>query len=336
MKKNIKSERLVESFRKPIKSAKRKSIVSAPRFDDGQLEFDFDENDEEDKEYMNKEYTQGEFDFDSVDAPDFDPNGNLESWFEEYVPPSGISETVGGEIVRAAMRILYRSYNDGDQIGRGYGKETVNPAARYLVDKLDGMQIVRDIENQLNHTDLYSETDYETWLQGPFTGEVETFLKENPQLFKQKNDEDMFDFGEKNDRDSRPFEIYLEDSNGIKYYFQSNGNEYKCYSVEGDGPEYEVGETVSFGDLDFDEDDQYPIAADNNGYAIKLEAVGDPDEDGNYSEWEVTDTYIDESEFDEGSTLSIDDVIGYAEDAWSGYTVYDAASWDEVDPEDLY
>ena len=335
MKKSIKSERLVESFRKPIKSAKRKSIVSAPRFDDGQLEFDFDENDEEDKEYMNKEYTQGEFDFDLVDAPDFDPNGNLESWFEEYVTPSGISETVGGEIVRAAMRILYRSYNDGDQIGRGYGKETVNPAARYLVDKLDGMQIVRDIENQLNHTDFYSETDYETWLQGPFTGEVETFLKEHPQLFKQKNDEDMLDFGEENDRDSRPSEIYLEDSNGIRYYFQANGNEYKCYSVDGDGPEFEVGETVTSGDLDFDEDDESPIVVDSKGYAIELDAIGDPDEDGNYSEWEVTDTYIDEPEFDEGSTLSIDDVIRYAEDDWGGYTVYDVDGY-ELDPDDLY
>ena len=30
------------------------------------------------------------------------------------------------------MRILYRCYNDGDIIGRGYGRVTVDPSAKWL------------------------------------------------------------------------------------------------------------------------------------------------------------------------------------------------------------
>lgn len=53
--------------------------------------------------------------------------------FEELVPLEGKADTLAGEIVRAISRIGYRFYNDGDQIGMGYGKQTCNPPARFLV-----------------------------------------------------------------------------------------------------------------------------------------------------------------------------------------------------------
>ena len=53
--------------------------------------------------------------------------------FSELVPVTGKADTVAGEIIRAVSRISYRYYNDGDRIGIGYGKETCNPAARYLI-----------------------------------------------------------------------------------------------------------------------------------------------------------------------------------------------------------
>lgn len=56
----------------------------------------------------------------------------LNDLFDELVPASGKADTVAGEIVRAVERIIYRSWNDGDHIGVGYGRETCNPAARYL------------------------------------------------------------------------------------------------------------------------------------------------------------------------------------------------------------
>ena len=52
--------------------------------------------------------------------------------FEELVPLEGKADTLAGEIVRAISRIGYRFYNDGDQVGVGYGKQTCNPPARFL------------------------------------------------------------------------------------------------------------------------------------------------------------------------------------------------------------
>ena len=58
------------------------------------------------------------------------------SLFEELVPMSGKADSLAGELARAVGRIGHRFYNDGDQIGIGYGKETCNPAARFLIKKL--------------------------------------------------------------------------------------------------------------------------------------------------------------------------------------------------------
>ena len=56
-------------------------------------------------------------------------NGKL---FNELVPANGKCETLGGEILRAANRVSYRYYNDGDIAWKGYGCQTVNPAMRFL------------------------------------------------------------------------------------------------------------------------------------------------------------------------------------------------------------
>ena len=55
--------------------------------------------------------------------------------FKELVPETGKADSLAGELVRAMSRIGYRFYNDGDQLGIGYGKETCNPAARFLIAK---------------------------------------------------------------------------------------------------------------------------------------------------------------------------------------------------------
>lgn len=52
--------------------------------------------------------------------------------FKELVPETGKADSLAGELVRAMSRIGYRFYNDGDQLGIGYGKETCNPAGRSL------------------------------------------------------------------------------------------------------------------------------------------------------------------------------------------------------------
>ena len=55
--------------------------------------------------------------------------------FEGLVPPQGKADTVAGEIIRAVCRLHYRNWNDGDHVGVGYGKETCNPAARFLAKR---------------------------------------------------------------------------------------------------------------------------------------------------------------------------------------------------------
>ena len=59
----------------------------------------------------------------------------LNKLFEELVPDEGKADSLAGEIVRATTRIGYRFSNDGDMLGVGYGKETCNPAGRFLLMK---------------------------------------------------------------------------------------------------------------------------------------------------------------------------------------------------------
>ena len=45
--------------------------------------------------------------------------------FKELVPETGKADSLAGELVRAMSRIGYRFYNDGDQLGIGYGKPSL-------------------------------------------------------------------------------------------------------------------------------------------------------------------------------------------------------------------
>lgn len=58
--------------------------------------------------------------------------------FRRLVPQSGSCNTLRGEVIRAANKIDYRLYNDGDKVGSGYGHQTCDPAARFLIKKLGG------------------------------------------------------------------------------------------------------------------------------------------------------------------------------------------------------
>ncbi|MBQ5474718.1 MAG: hypothetical protein IIT65_08430, partial [Lachnospiraceae bacterium] len=69
----------------------------------------------------------------------------------------GAAETEGGELTRAMNRVIYRWYNDGDQIMEGYGRETCNAAARAILKKLkhhnidiDDMNIKSILEHGYN------------------------------------------------------------------------------------------------------------------------------------------------------------------------------------------
>lgn len=109
--------------------------------------------------------------------------------FDKYVPVTGKAETLGGEIVRAVCRIGYRWLNDGDQLGIGYGRETVNPAGRMLesvCDEATGRAVMDawGVEDE----DLYGER------VDQILDAVAAYLRENPGLFQTGCEKEMFEY----------------------------------------------------------------------------------------------------------------------------------------------
>ena len=112
----------------------------------------------------------------------------LEALFNELVPRIGKASSLAGEVIRAAGRIGYRWSNDGDQIGIGYGKETCNAAARFL--------LIRGNKNiQVLITALWGLSDYRqyTRILDQLIGAVVSFVNSNPEL-RTMPTEDMFDY----------------------------------------------------------------------------------------------------------------------------------------------
>lgn len=119
----------------------------------------------------------------------------INALFKEFVPASGKADTVAGEIIRAVSRLGYRWYNDGDMIGRGYGKETCNPAARYLAAKA-GSRVERAISDMW---EVYVPDDiYEKRMQ-TLNQEVLAYLEQHPELKTAPNSEDMWDYRDENE-----------------------------------------------------------------------------------------------------------------------------------------
>lgn len=114
--------------------------------------------------------------------------------FHKYVPGMGKSDVVAGEIARATARIVYRYLNDGDKLGVGYGRETVNPAARYLMANTTS-RIKDVITEELWSEDPYYETvddnEYENSLYELIVLVAE-YLKDNPDLTEKENSTDMW------------------------------------------------------------------------------------------------------------------------------------------------
>ena len=116
----------------------------------------------------------------------------INSLFEELVPASGKADTTAGEIIRAISRIGYRNYNDGDHIGIGYGRETCNPAARYLAAK-GGKRIASLVSKAWG---IYNDDAYDAALER-LEEAVMSFIEQHPELKETENSEDMWDYRDK-------------------------------------------------------------------------------------------------------------------------------------------
>ena len=125
-----------------------------------------------------------------------------ENLWDKYVPALGTAETVGGEILRAMSRIIYRFYNDGDMVGVGYGNETCNSSDRYLVTVVPNYISL----DQFNEG---QETMYEKlMLKNHRT--VFAFLQKNPHIFEIQNATDSREASEEDYRRERDYEDYEE------------------------------------------------------------------------------------------------------------------------------
>lgn len=117
--------------------------------------------------------------------------------YHELVPFEGKADTVAGEIVRAICRIGYRYTNDGDRIDIEYGKQTCNPAARYL-------QSVGDMTIQMSIAVMwheYNEAEYEKALE-ELKEDVLDFIERHPELKTTPNEIDMTDLTSPEDEDT--------------------------------------------------------------------------------------------------------------------------------------
>ncbi len=113
--------------------------------------------------------------------------------FDELVPAKGKAESLAGELVRAATRICYRFFNDGDRIGLGYGRETCNPAARFLRKR--GDKKIAACINALWGLD--DDTVYEEFLD-VLAGAIANYIEENPS-FRKAETEDMLSHRDRNE-----------------------------------------------------------------------------------------------------------------------------------------
>ena len=112
----------------------------------------------------------------------------VDDLFDKLVPDSGKAESLAGELVRAMCRIGYRYNNDGDKVGIRYGKETCNPAARFLMAK--GNKRVSSLATAI--WGIYDESAYEDLLD-ILAGAVADYVEKNPDLCTTPT-EDMWDF----------------------------------------------------------------------------------------------------------------------------------------------
>ena len=113
----------------------------------------------------------------------------INALFEELVPASGKAATVAGEMIRAICRIGYRNSNDGDHLGIGYGRETCNPAGRYLAAKCD----IRVASLVWDAWGICDDNMYDDTLE-QLEEAVLDYIEAHPELREQENTEDLWDY----------------------------------------------------------------------------------------------------------------------------------------------
>lgn len=257
---------------------------------------------------------------------DFNVDGDIESWSEDYIPESGKANTIGGEILRATAQIANRFYNDGDKIGIGNGKETVNPAARYIIENAVELTGVPDeLQDMLNNnSDInISDESYEEWVDD-FKYAIEDYLRNHEELFHSPNKVDMWDFKDESDTKVAVDDIFIEDEDGSRYFFQGGPEGWHCYDIYyANNPKYNVGDIVNSEDVKTaggDTDEEF-VTFSIDGFTYSAELYDN-------DEYEITD-------------IDFDGQLVHKDEEWSTeelekYQIYDSSNNSELSIEDLY
>lgn len=116
-------------------------------------------------------------------------NGWHDAMYDRYVPACGKANTLGGEILRAINRIVYKFYNDGDTVARYYSSCYNHSfgAEKFLCRHVPSYYIMRDITN---------DGDFEEAACRNLKRVVD-YLRKNPALFEVENHEDFLDLSPK-------------------------------------------------------------------------------------------------------------------------------------------
>ena len=116
-----------------------------------------------------------------------------EELFNKYVPACGKAATLGGEILRAINRIVYKFYNDGDTTAHYYSSRYNHSygAELFLKKYVPDYDPTRDIVEPAEFEEKTSQN----------LKRVLKYLEDNPALFVTVNLEDFLDLSPEEDWD---------------------------------------------------------------------------------------------------------------------------------------
>lgn len=126
--------------------------------------------------------------------------------FNKYVPVYGKAATLGGEILRAINRIVYKFYNDGDTTTHYYSSRYNHSYGAELFLK----KYVPDYDPTRN---IVEPAEFEEKISQNLK-RVLKYLEDNPALFETVNNEDFLDLSPEEEWDDDDYDDDYDDEWG--------------------------------------------------------------------------------------------------------------------------
>ena len=205
-------------------------------------------------EYMNDKeryLTSGMLELGEALNVDFDPDGDIDTWFVDFAGDEDKpAPTLGGELVKAARYIIRAFRENGEKIGWGYARETLNPAARFIIDNTDFGG--NDELKSMIEGDVPDDNGYEKWINS-FEEDFADYLRDHSELFEKLNNTDFMDSANESDEYNTVDEFFVEDDEGNQYWFQNVSDGWTCVDISYDiTPDYDEGDIITAEDYMFD------------------------------------------------------------------------------------